>query len=157
MWQGIGTVMLAGVGAFIASFAAKVIESWVRKSQTVEVQRDADLSDILQMSAKICELSEKIWSSRAADLGHEDAVMRAHVLASQHHLAEVVNDIFTSPGKWDCDIQLHKLMIAATGGDFGEPDREAEPQRLTEIFIAARALDRAAKAARRNLPRQFMS
>lgn len=157
MWQSVSTVILAGVGAFIATFAAKLIESFVRKSQSIEGQRDADLAEILQMSSIICDRAEKFWSKSAAELGPENAVLRAHILASQHNLAEVVNRLFTSPGKWECDVKLHKLMIAATGGDFGEPDRDAEPQRLTEIFILSRALDHSAKAARRNLPRKFMS
>ncbi|UXS09187.1 hypothetical protein [Agrobacterium tumefaciens] len=157
MWQSFTTIILAGIGAFIANFAAKYIESWVRRNQLIEAQRDADLQDIFGTITQICDLSEKFWPLSAEALGSQDQILRSHIVALQHHLAELVAEVFTGKDKWDCDVQLHKLMMAATGGDFGEPDREAEAGRLTEIFIASRALNRSTKKARRKLPRRFLS
>ncbi len=155
--QSLSTVLFAGIGAFIANFAAKYIESWVRRSQLLEAQRDTDLQDIFTTIAQICEISEKFWPTSGPELGLEDQILRAHMVALQHHLAELLGEVFTGPDKWDCDIQLHRLMEASTGGSFGDADREAEAGRLTEIFIASRALNRSAKKARRKLPRRFMS
>lgn len=157
MLESLTTIILAGIGAFIANFAAKYIESWVRRNQAIEAQRDTDLQDIFGTLDQICDLAEKFWPLSAESLGSQDQVLRSHMVALQHHLAELVAEVFTGKDKWDCDLQLHKLMMAATGGDFGEPDREAEAGRLTEIFIASRALKQSTKRARRKLPRSFLS
>jgi len=157
VWQSFSTVVLAGIGAFIANFAAKFIESWVRRSQQIETQRDADLHEIVATVKLIGELSEKFWTKSAAELGTEDLILQSHLKAEQHHLAEVIAEIFSGTDKWDCDIQVHKLATVATGGNFGEPDREAEPGRLAEILITVRALTREAKKGRRRLKRRLMA
>jgi len=129
----------------------------VRRSQSVEAQRDADLQEMVATTKLIGELSEKFWTKSAVELGPEDQMLRSHIMAAQHHLAEINSELFTGQIKWDCDVQLHKLMMAASGGAFGDDDREAEPGRLTEILIAANSVSRQVKKGRRKLPRSFMS
>ncbi|WP_036578322.1 hypothetical protein [Brucella anthropi] len=157
MWGALTTIFLAGIGAFIANFAAKWIESWSRSSQSIETQRDADLQEILLSAKLLCDHSEKFWVKSAIDLGSDDIILRAHMIAQQHQLAEIISELFKGPDKRDCDVEFHKLATAATGGNFGEPDREAEPGRLNEILIASRSLERCAKKARRKLKRKFMA
>lgn len=157
MWQSVGTVLLSGIGAFLAGFAAKWLESWSRGSQIVEAQRDADLADILASAKDLTDIAEKFWTKSATVLGEEDAILKAHMVAAQHHIAEVIAILFKGPAKWNCDVCFHRLALAATGGDCGEPDRDAEPQRLAEILIAFYAIQREVKMARRSLRRSFMA
>ncbi|WP_247997407.1 hypothetical protein [Brucella tritici] len=148
---------MAGIGAFIANFAAKWIESWSRSSQSVESQRDADLQEILLSAKLLCDHSEKLWVKSAAELGSDEIILRAHMIAQQHQLAEIISELFKGTDKQDCDVEFHRLATAATGGDFGDPNRDAEPGRLNEILIASRSLERRAKKARRSLKRKFMA
>lgn len=153
----VGTLLLAGIGAFIANFAAKFVEAQVRRSQVGETQRDADLQDLVVAAGLLGALSEKFWTKSATELGTEDQILRSHLMAQQHNIAELVNSLFSGENKWDCDVQVHALFKAATGGNFGDENREAEPGRLTEILIAVHSLVHKAKAARRNIKRHFLA
>jgi hypothetical protein len=157
LWQPLGTVLLSGVGAFLASFAAKWVESWSRGGQRIEAQRDADLAAILESIRKLVVLAEEFWTNSAEALGPRDATIQAHMVAVQHNLAELIAVLYTGSDKWDCDICFHKLAIAATGGSYGDPERTAEPEHLAEILIASYSLERQVQKARRNLRRRFMA
>ncbi|WP_094507047.1 hypothetical protein [Brucella thiophenivorans] len=152
-----GTIFLAGTGALIANFTAKWIESWSRSSQSVEAQRDADLQDMIKSIQLLGEYTEKFWLNSAKDLGSEDIVLRAHMVAQQHEVTQIISDLFKGPEVSECNDEFLKLASAATGGSFGDPDREVEAGRLSEVLIASRSLERKAKKARRNLKRKFMA
>lgn len=90
----VGTLLLAGIGAFIANFAAKFVEAQVRRSQVGETQRDADLQDLIVAAGLLGALSEKFWTKSATELGTEDQILRSHLMAQQHNIAELVNSLF---------------------------------------------------------------
>ncbi|MGQ3211614.1 hypothetical protein [Shinella sp.] len=155
--EAVWTILLAGIGAFIANFGSKYVETLFQRSKTAEEQRDADVLDLIAAARSLGELSERFWVKSAEDLGVEDQILRSQMIAQQHNIAELVSTLFTGQIKWDCDVKVHYLFTAATGGDFGEPDREAEPGRLTEIFIAVHGLVHQAKAGRRKTRRPWLA
>lgn len=154
--QSFWTLVFAGIGAFIASLVAKLVEAWVRRSQTTETQRDSDLQDLIAAAKLFGELAEKFWPKSATDLGEQDQILQAHMKAQQHNISQLVDSLLTGKNKWNCDTQSVKLFNVATGGQFGEPDRPAEPQRLSGILIEMHALVHEAKAARRQIKRGFL-
>ncbi|WP_162911535.1 hypothetical protein [Shinella zoogloeoides] len=151
------TIVLAGIGAFIANFGAKYVETLFQRSKNSEDQRNSDLQDLIAAARSLGEMSERFWVKGASDLGMEGQVLRSQMIAQQHNIAELVETLFTSPIKWDCDVKVHALIEHATGGDFWEPDREADPGRLTAILVAVHGLVHAAKAGRRKMRHNWLA
>lgn len=152
-----GTVLAAGIGAFIANFAAEWIKALVRKSQLVEVNRDQDLASLLKSVEELQTIAEEFWSKSAADLGVRDAILRAKIISKQTHVLNLVASLFTGPLKYDCDAAFTPVMTALSGGDFGDADRAAAPEFLTDIFQHSQAFSQLAILRRRGLPRGVLA
>lgn len=151
------TIAAAGSGAFLANFAAEIIKAWVRRSQSVELNRDDDLKEILKAIAEVQELSEKFWMSSNDELGKDCAIIRSRILARQQYVLGLIASLLSGDTKKNCDYEFTYVMNAVSGGDFMEPDRQAEPNRLIEIQQKCLKFCHTARVARRQLHRGIMA
>ncbi|MCL6708613.1 hypothetical protein M8R20_16590 [Pseudomonas sp. R2.Fl] len=149
--------MLSGLGALIATLISKLIDSFVRHSQSVEARRDDDLAEMITTANLLAQLCEKFWTKSATELGGDNQLLRSHIIAAQHLLTEINAELFTGQPKRECDVLLFRLFDAASGGNFDDPEREAEPGCLTKILIGRNALLREARRSRRKLRRKLLS
>jgi hypothetical protein len=152
------TVLWAGVGAFIAHFVTQGGDAFIRHSQLRESQRDADLAEILLTVERMGDICKRYWISAATESPKDDLVARSEIMAAQTRLLELIALLYKgSKTKQDCDVELHRLIDAATGGDFADPDRQPDPGRLTLVLIACAKLAHQAKTTRRKLRRRFLA
>lgn len=151
------TLIAAGVGAFLANFFAEMVKGWVRRSQSVEAARDEDLGTMLKMIDELQEIATEYWTATGAELTNREPVLRARIVARQQHLLELIAHLFTGGPKRECDVLVTKLLDAVGGGDFGEPDRPAEPERLTAVYQHSLAFIHLAKKCRRGLKRGLLA
>lgn len=151
------TLISSAIGALLATLAAEFIKSLVRRTQLAETQRDIDLADILNCIIDINATAEKYWLKSAAELGADRYVMEAQIRAKLHHTAKLIAGLFSAPLKYECDTAHHKLMDAVSGGNFGEPDREPMPERLTHVSVTAMDLRHIVSTQRRKLKRGVLA
>lgn len=151
------TLVAAGVGAFLANFIAEIIKGQVRRSQSLELARDEDLATMLRMVEDLQDLATTYWLSGAAALEEQEPVLRARIVARQQHLLNLIAHLFTGNPKHECDVMATSLLDAIGGGNFGEPDREAEPQRLASVYNYSLSLSHLAKRCRRELKRGLLA
>jgi hypothetical protein len=152
-----GTLVAAGLGALIANFAAEWVKGLVRKGQAIESARDEDLGLIHRMVEELQEISTSYWSSSGLQLGDKEPQLRAQIVARLQHINELVAALFTGPPKHECDVLLISVMDSVGGGDFGEPDRSAAPERLTAIYKNCLSFAHLARQQRRLLKRGLLS
>lgn len=152
-----GAFFAAGVGALLSNLGAEWVKTIVRRGQTQELIRDAELQKIQSEIEQIRILSERFWGSNAATLGDERSLMISKLVAALHTISETYASLLSGPSKHDCDMSFMKAHEAITGGDFDAPDRAANYQRLTKIFVSLTNLDRTATNGRRALKRQWLA
>lgn len=151
------TLFAAGVGAFFANFIAEFMKSLVRKSQNIELARDDDLSTLLKWVDEMQVLATEYWTKSGQDLGSEEPVLRARIVARQQNTLDIVAHLFNGDPKRVCDVDFTRFMDAVGGGDFGEPDRPADPRRLVSVYRLGLAFMHLAKRSRRNLKRGWLA
>lgn len=151
------TVIAAAVGAFLANLIAELIKARVRRGQFIEAARDEDLASIVKMVDELQTLSTDYWTSSGAELGQRESILRARMVARQQHILDLVADLFSGGAKMDCDVLATKLLDAVGGGDFGDPDRPAEPERLTAVFQNGLSFTHLVKKCRRKLKRGLLA
>ena len=149
--------MAAGVGAFIANFAAEFVKGRVRKSQSVESARDEDLGRLLRMVSDLEELATEYWTASGPSLGSNEILLRAKIVARQQHLLELIAHMFTGQPKRECDVVVTDLLDAIGGDDFGVPDRDAHPERLTAVYQYSLKFGHLAQKKRRSLRRGWLA
>lgn len=151
------TIIAAAIGAFSANFIGEWVKSFVRRSQSRETQRNDDLNEILKIINELGQLSEKYWPFSANELGQERHVLVSQIVSKQHYLSRLIADAYTAPLKYDCDVAVHDFMHVLTGDEFGEPDRTAQPERLTKILTNNLELAHTVRQTRRKLKRYFLA
>lgn len=158
MWASIGqTLVAAAVGAFAANFIAELVKGQVRRSQSQESARDDDLATMLRMVEELQGLATDYWTESGGDLGAREPILRARIVARQQHVLELIAHLFSDDPKRECDVLITKLLHAVGGGDFGDPDRPAEPERLTAVYQHSLAFIHLAKKCRRGLKRGILA
>lgn len=151
------TLFAAALGAFVANFIAEVVKGRVRRSQSLEAARDDDLRSMLLMVDELQSLSTDYWTATGAELGGRETILRARIVARQQHLLDLIAHLFTGDAKRDCDVMVMKLLDAVGGGDFGDPDRGAAPERLTGVYQYGLSFSHLATTSRRGLKRGILA
>jgi len=151
------TVAAAGVGAFLANIIAELIKGQVRRSQSEETAHDDDLASIVKMVEELQILATEYWTSSGTELGAKECILRARIVSSQQHILNLVAHLFRGDAKKDCDVLATKLLDAIGGGDFGDPDRPAEPERLTAVYQYGLSFIHLSKKCRRALKRGWLA
>ena len=151
------TAAAAAIGAFLATFTAEWIASMARGGQAWEGHRNADLEDICEATDALRKLGEEYWTKSAADLGGREAVLSAHIVATQHHVALLYSALFTGDSKRDCDVAYTRMLDAVSGGDFGSPQRAASPDRLQRIHLTALTFRHTVRMERRKIKRKLLA
>jgi hypothetical protein len=149
--------LAAGIGAFIASFAAEFVKGRSRKSQSVEAARDEDLARILRMVTELEALATEYWTVSGPSLAGKEILLRAQIVARQQHLLELVADLFSGQSKRECDVVVTDLLDAIGGGAFGDPDRAEQPERLTAVYQYSLKFGHLAQKMRRALKRGMLA
>jgi hypothetical protein len=157
IWAAAGTLVAAGIGAFIASFVAEFVKGRSRKSQYIESARDEDLARILLMVAELETLATDYWTESGPSLAEREILLRARIVARQQHLLELIAHLFNGDAKRECDVVVTDLLDAIGGGDFGDPDREAQPERLTGVYQYGLKFGHLAQKMRRSLKRGMLA
>jgi hypothetical protein len=151
------TIFAAGVGAFIAHFAAEYAKAVGRKSQSAEQIRDEDLDEILVTTRELQELAVAFWGKGCADLGQDAFDIKAKIVARQHHVLTVVARLFSEASKRDCDASFTYLMDAVSGDNFDDPDRPPSPERFSTIYLNTLNFCHTVKVSRRKIPRGWFA
>ena len=98
------------------------------------------------------------WSKSNAELGDEFPTLRGRIVARQQNVSELITSLFgANPLKYDCDAALIPVLDAVSGGDFGNPQKLAEVERLSAIYVSSSRLCHVAKSSRRKLPRAWLA
>lgn len=151
------TLIAAGLGALLANFFAELVKGFVRRSQLHEAVRDDDLATMLSLVEQLDSLATDYWSHSGAELAERETLLRAKIVSRQQHLLALIADLFNGEPKRDCDVVITRLLNAVGGDSFGEPDRPAQPERLTAVYLECLAFTRIAKKSRRSLKRAFLA
>lgn len=151
-------IFAALIGAFGANFASEYVKSLVRKSQTLEIERDELLIQIETSLDEMLEAAEDLWAYDASDkeLG-EEIILRAKIVGHQHYLLVGIAALLTGNSKRECDVKLTKLFDAISGGDFGSSNREKSEKNLVDVNIYIRELKHLTRKSRKSLPRKLLS
>ena len=152
----LGAFLSAGLGAIVSTFGSEFVKRLLSRNDVLEQSRDADLSRICKEIVDLRKNAADYWSKDAEALEATDAVIAAHIVASQQVLADLVASMFHGrQEKWDCDVHMDAAFRTLTGGEFLSGDRKAEPQRLSKAFVDLARLERHAIEGRRSLPRKW--
>ncbi len=150
------TVFSAGIGTIFGLVAKEFFSDLVRRHQKLEMDRDSDVGEIHSAIEMIRDLSDEFWIHDAIDLAEQDEVASGRLTAALHQNNLLITGLFTGDAKRRCDIAHMRFMDAVGGGDFGQSNRKAAPQRLRTIHIAALNLKDVVRRERRKLKSKFL-
>jgi hypothetical protein len=151
------TAVSAAIGTLIAALLKEFVPALVRRFQAAEASRDDDLAQILSSLDMLRELADQYWPQSAMDLGAKEPLLRSHIMANVQHINGLAAALFTGALKQDADMAFIPFMNAISGDDFGDVDRPASPERLTQIHLTALGYRREIIALRRRIPRHLLA
>ncbi|MCJ8138577.1 hypothetical protein [Falsirhodobacter halotolerans] len=139
--------MSALLGAASGPFLKNFIEGWFARGIRFRANNQAMVDEACEHLDIVLEEAFSYWNSSAADLGKHDTIYAARITMRLHHVSHLIAQRFESHPKVSVSLaqKISDLMSYATGGTFGEPDREAEPRLLSAIGQSVLSLEREIK------------
>ena len=147
----IAVAISAAGGTVFGLVSTELVAGIVRRHQRHEKARDDDLAEIVQSIDAVRSLADEYWCATPHSLGARDLILSARMVGALHHINTIISDLFTDAAKRECDVKWFKFYDAAANGDFQEPTRGAEPERLTAIHTTALLLKHSVARERRKL------
>lgn len=151
------TAVSAAAGTIFGLVLKELLAGIVRRSQKIETNRDSDVAEIYSTIESIRDLADEFWTKSASELAERDMIVSGRLTAGLHQTNLLYTGLFTGPAKQDCDVAHLHFMDAVGGGEFGQPDRQAEPFRLATVHSTALTLKDVIRRRRRDLPRNLFS
>tara|TARA_R110002020_G_scaffold10801_22_gene41092 strand:- start:16543 stop:16971 length:429 start_codon:yes stop_codon:yes gene_type:complete len=132
-------------------FATEWVSGVVRRHQRHEKARDDDVDEIIATIDAVRTLADEYWSTSPSELGARESILDGRIVGGLHHINLLIAGLFTGPAKRECDVAAFRFSDASASGDFGDPDRQAEPARLSSVHSAALTLKHLVRTQRRKL------
>ncbi len=157
------TVVSAGLGALGATLLTELVRGRVRRAQTLEAQRDADVEYLIAKVEEVLVAATSYWASDARKDELSDVLLSSKVIAGQMAISQRVAALFSVEGITNreemrsardyAQKKLEIFMDTATSGLFLSRNRERDLGKIRTIHLAAEDLKFTLRELRRTMRR----
>ncbi|NPD21470.1 hypothetical protein [Alterinioella nitratireducens] len=146
-------------GTVFGPVVTRLLSTWFGRSLRKEQDRDDQLDQLCGILELLLDDCVAFWGVPAQEMGHDRAQLMATISARLHAINGLQNQLFFghNTSLKAAQKEWRDLHRAATGANFDEEDRPADPARLTAILQVGWTLKRVLKSRRQALPRGWFS
>jgi hypothetical protein len=141
------------LGGLFSHIALKLVNTIFANARRREEDLDNYLEDLRQALDRLVEDCEQYWSFLGDTPPPDEAVRAARIVATLHDINGLALSLFQEfPSKWELTrAEWAVLYESASGGEFKNPERSPDPDRLQAIALHALALKRDVRVRRNQI------